>query len=116
MPPSSVPVTSLRQSAQGSRPDAAHIGSRAPAQSGSAPEGYSTPSLPPTLTGAGSTYVAPFFALAFARYHQQHPAVTVNYSPARPGAGAGRGARGRCGSRAAACAEGEDDDRGGACT
>ncbi len=34
-----------------------------------------------TLTGAGSTYVAPFFALAFARYHQQHPAVAVDYSP-----------------------------------
>ncbi len=33
-----------------------------------------------TLTGSGSTYVAPFFALAFAKYHQQHPAVTVNYS------------------------------------
>ncbi len=33
-----------------------------------------------TLTGSGSTYVAPFFALAFAKYHQEHPAVTVNYS------------------------------------
>jgi phosphate transport system substrate-binding protein len=33
---------------------------------------------PATLTGAGSTYVAPFFAAAFAKYHQQHPAVTVN--------------------------------------
>jgi phosphate transport system substrate-binding protein len=40
-----------------------------------------------TLTGAGSTYVAPFFALAFARYHQQHPAVTVNYSPVGSSAG-----------------------------
>ena len=28
---------------------------------------------PGILTGAGSTYVAPFFALAFAKYHQQHP-------------------------------------------
>jgi phosphate transport system substrate-binding protein len=37
---------------------------------------------PGTLAGAGSTYVAPFFALAFARHRQQHPAVTVNYSPA----------------------------------
>jgi phosphate transport system substrate-binding protein len=35
------------------------------------------------LTGAGSTYVAPFFA----RYHQQHPAVTVNYSPVGSSAG-----------------------------
>jgi phosphate transport system substrate-binding protein len=42
---------------------------------------------PGTLTGAGSTYVAPFFALAFARYHQQHPSVTVNYSPVGSSAG-----------------------------
>ena len=42
---------------------------------------------PGILTGAGSTYVAPFFALAFARYHQQHPAVTVNYSPVGSSAG-----------------------------
>ena len=45
------------------------------------------PSGPGTLTGAGSTYVAPFFALAFARYHQQHPAVTVNYSAVGSSAG-----------------------------
>jgi phosphate transport system substrate-binding protein len=42
---------------------------------------------PGTLTGAGSTYVAPFFALAFAKYHQQHPAVTANYSPVGSSAG-----------------------------
>ena len=42
---------------------------------------------PGTLTGAGSTYVAPFFALAFARYHQQHPAVTVNYAVVGSSAG-----------------------------
>ena len=42
---------------------------------------------PGTLTGAGSTYVAPFFAPAFARYHQLHPAVTVNYSPVGSSAG-----------------------------
>ena len=42
---------------------------------------------PGTLAGAGSTYVAPFLALAFARYHQQHPAVTVNYSPVGSSAG-----------------------------
>jgi phosphate transport system substrate-binding protein len=41
----------------------------------------------PTLTGAGSTYVAPFLAAAFAKYHQQHPAVTVNYSPVGSSAG-----------------------------
>jgi len=40
-----------------------------------------------TLTGAGSTYVAPFFALAFARYHQLHPAVTVNYAVVGSSAG-----------------------------
>ena len=38
---------------------------------------------PGTLTGTGSTYVAPFFA----RYHQQHPSVTVNYSPVGSSAG-----------------------------
>ena len=42
---------------------------------------------PGILTGAGSTYVAPFFAPAFARYHQLHPAVTVNYSPVGSSAG-----------------------------
>jgi len=42
---------------------------------------------PGTLTGAGSTYVAPFLTLALARYHQQHPAVTVNYSPVGSSAG-----------------------------
>ena len=33
-----------------------------------------------TITGSGSTFDAPFFDLAFARYHQQHPAVTIRYS------------------------------------
>jgi phosphate transport system substrate-binding protein len=42
---------------------------------------------PGTLTGAGSTYVAPFFTLAVARYHQQHPAVTVTYSAVGSSAG-----------------------------
>jgi len=40
-----------------------------------------------TLTGAGSTFDAPFFDLAFARYHQQHPGVTVNYADVGSGAG-----------------------------
>ena len=31
------------------------------------------------LTGAGSTFVAPFFDLAFAKYHQQHPGVSISY-------------------------------------
>jgi ABC-type phosphate transport system substrate-binding protein len=35
---------------------------------------------PPTLTGSGSRFDAPFFAVAFARYQQQHPGVTISYS------------------------------------
>jgi phosphate transport system substrate-binding protein len=42
---------------------------------------------PGTLTGADSTYVAPFFALAFARYQQQHPGVTIGYSAVGSSAG-----------------------------
>jgi phosphate transport system substrate-binding protein len=33
-----------------------------------------------TLTGSGSTFDAPFFSLAFAKYHQENPAVTISYS------------------------------------
>jgi phosphate transport system substrate-binding protein len=33
-----------------------------------------------TLTGSGSTFVAPFFAVAFAKYVQQHPTLTISYS------------------------------------
>ncbi len=40
-----------------------------------------------TITGAGSTFDAPFFSLAFAKYHQQHPAVTIGYSAVGSGAG-----------------------------
>ena len=39
------------------------------------------------LTGAGSTFDAPFFSLAFAKYHQQHPGVTVSYSAVGSSAG-----------------------------
>ncbi len=42
---------------------------------------------PGTLTGAGSTFDAPFFDLAFANYHQQHPAVTVSYAAVGSSAG-----------------------------
>jgi ABC-type phosphate transport system substrate-binding protein len=31
----------------------------------------------PALTGAGSTFDAPFFAVAFARYQQQHRGVSI---------------------------------------
>jgi phosphate transport system substrate-binding protein len=41
----------------------------------------------PTLTGAGSTFDAPFFAVAFARYQQQHPGVTIGYSAVGSSAG-----------------------------
>jgi phosphate transport system substrate-binding protein len=41
----------------------------------------------PTLTGAGSTFVAPFFAVAFAKYHQQHPGVSIGYAVVGSGAG-----------------------------
>ena len=39
------------------------------------------------LTGAGSTFDAPFFSLAFAKYHQQHPGLTVDYSAVGSSAG-----------------------------
>jgi phosphate transport system substrate-binding protein len=41
----------------------------------------------PTLTGAGSTFVAPFFAVAFAKYHQQNPGVSIGYAVVGSGAG-----------------------------
>ena len=58
----------------------------------SAPATGATPTTIPSrgpgiVTGAGSTYVAPFFATAFARYHQLHPAVTVNYGVVGSSAG-----------------------------
>jgi len=40
-----------------------------------------------TLTGAGSTFDAPFFDAAFARYHQLHPGVAVSYSAVGSSAG-----------------------------
>ena len=42
----------------------------------------------PTLTGAGSTFDAPFFAVAFTKYQQQqHPAVTIGYPAVGSSAG-----------------------------
>jgi phosphate transport system substrate-binding protein len=41
----------------------------------------------PTLTGAGSTFDAPFFSVAFGRYQQQHPGVTIGYSAVGSSAG-----------------------------
>jgi phosphate transport system substrate-binding protein len=40
-----------------------------------------------TLTGAGSTFDEPFFDLAFAKYHQKHPAVSISYAAVGSGAG-----------------------------
>jgi len=42
---------------------------------------------PPTLTGSGSTFDAPFFAVAFAKYQQLHPRVTIGYSAVGSSAG-----------------------------
>jgi phosphate transport system substrate-binding protein len=41
----------------------------------------------PTLAGSGSTFDAPFFAVAFARYQQLHPGVTIGYSAVGSSAG-----------------------------
>jgi phosphate transport system substrate-binding protein len=41
----------------------------------------------PTLTGAGSTFDAPFFSVAFTRYQQQHPGTTIGYSAVGSSAG-----------------------------
>jgi phosphate transport system substrate-binding protein len=41
----------------------------------------------PTITGAGSTFDAPFFSVAFARYQQQHPGVSIGYSVVGSSAG-----------------------------
>ena len=41
----------------------------------------------PTLTGAGSTFDAPFFAAAFSRYQQLHPGVTIGYCAVGSSAG-----------------------------
>ncbi|MGO9083135.1 MAG: phosphate ABC transporter substrate-binding protein PstS, partial [Streptosporangiaceae bacterium] len=40
-----------------------------------------------TLTGAGSTFDAPFFGRAFAAYHRQNPGVAVRYSAVGSSAG-----------------------------
>ena len=41
----------------------------------------------PTLTGSGSTFDAPFFSVAFAKYQQQHPGVTISYAAVGSSAG-----------------------------
>lgn len=56
--------------------------STAPATTPAAADGSAA-----TVTGAGSTFDAPFFDQAFAGYHQQHPAATVGYSAVGSSAG-----------------------------
>ena len=41
----------------------------------------------PTLTGSGSTFDAPFFSVAFAKYQQQHPGVSISYAAVGSSAG-----------------------------
>ena len=41
----------------------------------------------PALTGSGSTFDAPFFSVAFAKYQQQHPGVTITYAVVGSSAG-----------------------------
>jgi phosphate transport system substrate-binding protein len=41
----------------------------------------------PTLIGAGSTFDAPFFSVAFTHYQQQHPGVTISYAVVGSSAG-----------------------------
>ncbi len=39
------------------------------------------------IDGAGSTFDAPFFGLAFTRYQQQHPGLAISYSSVGSSAG-----------------------------
>jgi len=41
----------------------------------------------PTLTGSGSTFDAPFFSVAFVKYQQLHPSVTITYAVVGSSAG-----------------------------
>ena len=67
-----------------STPSASTTGSPAPAlaTASAIPVGHTG-----ALTGAGSTFDAPFFSVAFTRYQQQHPRVTVSYSAVGSSAG-----------------------------
>jgi phosphate transport system substrate-binding protein len=56
---------------------------------GSAPStaSFGTGGHQATVTGSGSTFDAPFFDLAFANYHRNHPAVSISYAAVGSGAG-----------------------------
>ena len=53
----------------------------------SAPSSAGTRTASVALTGAGSTFDAPYFNVAFAKYHQLHRGVTIGYSAVGSGAG-----------------------------
>ena len=53
----------------------------------SAPSSAGTRTASVALTGAGSTFDAPFFNVAFAKYHQLHRGVSIGYSAVGSGAG-----------------------------
>jgi phosphate transport system substrate-binding protein len=58
-----------------------------PSNATATPVSFGSGGHKPTLTGAGSTFVAPFFAAAFAKYHQHHPGVSISYAVVGSGAG-----------------------------
>ncbi len=53
----------------------------------SGPSNGATRTVSLALTGAGSTFDAPFFNVAFAKYHQLHRGVKIGYSALGSGAG-----------------------------
>jgi phosphate transport system substrate-binding protein len=66
---------------------AACTGTSSPGTAASVVAAASAGGHAPTLTGAGSTFDAPFFSVAFARYQQQHPGVSIGYSAVGSSAG-----------------------------
>ena len=62
-------------------------GTPGPATSAAAAASVGPGGRPPALTGSGSTFDAPFFSVAFAKYQQQHPAVTISYAAVGSSAG-----------------------------
>jgi phosphate transport system substrate-binding protein len=64
---------------------AACTGSPAPPKPAATASGVAATAV--RVTGAGSTFDAPFFTLAFAAYQQSHPGVTVSYASVGSSAG-----------------------------
>ena len=67
----------------------------APAATGTAAPASPAAATAVQLTGAGSTFDAPFFSLAFARYQQAHPGVAISYAAVGSSAGISRFAAGK---------------------